>query len=128
MGTLRDRGRAAARGLALALLNPAGIALILVLFVVAQRSAGGPYLDQNLLVTVLVTLPLTCAVALAASLIPGLSAATRRLVSLIRRLAGDWCGVPIADPYRRGTPARRDPATCYACCWLYCRPPSSASA
>ena len=118
MGTLRDRGRAAARGLALALLNPAGIALILVLFVVAQRSAGGPYLDQNLLVTVLVTLPLTCAVALAASLIPGLSAATRRLVSLIRRLAGDWCGVPIADPYRRGTPARRDPATWRDTLWL----------
>ena len=118
MGTLRDRGRAAARGLALALLNPAGIALILVLFVVAQRSAGGPYLDQNLLVTVLVTLPLTCAVALAASLIPGLSAATRRLVSLIRRLAGDWCGVPIADPYLRGTPARRDPATWRDMLWL----------
>jgi signal transduction histidine kinase len=118
VGTLRDCGRAAARGLALGLLNPAGIALILVLFVVAQRSAGGPYLDQNLLVTVLVTLPLTCAVALAASLIPGLSAATRRLVSLIRRLAGDWCGVPIADPYRRETPARRDPATWRDTLWL----------
>ena len=118
MGTLRDCGRAAARGLALGLLNPAGIALILLLFVVAKRSAGGPHLDQNLLVTVLVTLPLTCAVALAASLIPGLSAATRRLVSLIRRLAGDWCGVPIADPYRRETPARRDPATWRDTLWL----------
>jgi threonine/homoserine/homoserine lactone efflux protein len=80
VGTLRDCGRAAARGLALALLNPTGIALILLLFVVAKRSAGGPYLDQNLLVTVLITVPLTCAVALAAHLIPGLSAATRKMV------------------------------------------------
>ena len=79
MGTLRNGGRAAARGLALALLNPAGIALILVLFVVAQRSAGGPYLDQNLLRTLLIVVPLTCAVVLAASLSPGLAEGTRGL-------------------------------------------------
>jgi signal transduction histidine kinase len=118
VGTLGDCGRAAARGLALALLNPAGIALILLLFVVAKRSAGGPYLRQDLLVTVLITLPLTCAVVLVASLIPGLAAATRQLVSLIRRLAGAWCGVLIADPYLRGTPARRDPATWRDVLWL----------
>ena len=79
MGTLRDGGRAAARGLALALLNPAGIALILVLFVVAQRSAGGPYLEQNLLRTLLIVVPLTCGVVLAASLSPGLAEGTRGL-------------------------------------------------
>jgi signal transduction histidine kinase len=118
VGTLRDGGRAAARGLALALLNPAGIALILVLFVVAQRSAGGPYLAQNLLRTLLIVVPLTCGVVLAASLSPGLAEGTRGLAGLTRRLAGDWCGVPIADPYRRETPARRDPATWRDMVWL----------
>ena len=118
MGAFRTGGRAAARGLALGLLNPAGIALILVLFVVAKRSAGGPYLDQNLLRTLLIVVPLTCVVVLAAALSPGLAEGTRGLAGLTRRLAGDWCGVPIADPYRHGTPARRDPATWRDTLWL----------
>ena len=118
MGTLRNGGRAASRGLVLGLLNPAGVALILLLFVVAKRSAGGPYLDQNLLRTLLIVLPLTCVVVLAATLIPGLAEGTRGLAGLTRRLAGDWCGVPIADPYRHETPARRDPATWRDMLWL----------
>jgi signal transduction histidine kinase len=94
------------------------MALILLLFVVAKRSAGGPYLDQNLLRTLLIVLPLTCVVVLAATLIPGLAEGTRGLAGLTRRLAGDWCGVPIADPYRHETPARRDPATWRDMLWL----------
>jgi signal transduction histidine kinase len=118
VGTLRNGGRAAARGLVLGLLNPAGVALILLLFVVAKRSAGGPYLDQNLLRTLVIVLPLTCVVVLAATLTPGLAEGTRGLASLTRRLAGDWCGVPIADPYRPETPARRDPASWRDMLWL----------
>jgi len=118
VNTLRNGGRAAARGLVLGLLNPAAIALILVLFVVAKRSAGGPYLDQNLLRTVLIMVPLTCVAVLAATLIPGLATATRGLAGLTRQLAGDWCGVPVADPYRRGTPAAKDPATWRDMLWL----------
>jgi signal transduction histidine kinase len=116
--TLMNHGRAAVRGLALGLLNPAGIALILLLFVVAKRSAGGPYLDQNLLDTLLIVLPLTCAIMLAVTLAPGLAPGMRRLATLTRRLAGDWCGVPIADPYLRETPARKDPATWRDLLWL----------
>ena len=118
MGTLRNGALAAARGLALGLLNPAGVALIFVLFVVVKRSAGGPYLDQNLLRTLLIAVPLTCVVVLAAALSPGLAEGTRGLAGLTRRLAGDWCGVPIADPYRHETPARRDPATWRDMLWL----------
>ena len=117
MGILRSGGRAAVRGLALALLNPAGIVLILVLFVVAKRSAGGPYLDQNVLHTVMFV-PLIWVVVLVASLIPGPASGLRRLTGLTRRLAGDWCGVPIADPYQPGTPARKDPATWRDALWL----------
>src|SRR5580693_5580564 len=118
VGTLRNGGRAASRGLVLGLLNPAGVALILLLFVVAKRSAGGPYLDQNLLRTLVIVLPLTCVVVLAATLTPGLAEGTRGLASLTRRLAGDWGGVPIADPYRPETPARRDPASWRDMLWL----------
>jgi hypothetical protein len=32
--------------------------------------------------------------------IPGIFSGLRRLATLTRRLAGRWCGVPIADPYR----------------------------
>jgi signal transduction histidine kinase len=118
MATLRKCGRAAARGLALALLNPGGIALVLLLLVVAKRSADGPHLDQNILLTLLITLSLTCGVVLAGTLIPGLALCMRRLPSLTRRLSGDWCGVPIADPYLHGTSARKDPATRRDMVWL----------
>jgi len=111
-------GLAAARALVLALLNPAGIVLVLLLFWVAKKSAGGPYLDQNLLDTVLISIPLSCAVALVATLIPGPASGMRALASLTRRLAGDWCGVPIADPYLDGIAARRDPATWRDMAWL----------
>jgi signal transduction histidine kinase len=32
--------------------------------------------------------------------IPGIGPAVRQLTDLIRRLCGEWCGVPIASPYR----------------------------
>ncbi|HEY1624273.1 MAG TPA: histidine kinase [Streptosporangiaceae bacterium] len=118
METLRTGARAAARGLALGLLNPAGIAMILILFVVAKRSAGGPFLDQNLLHAVLIAVPLTCVVVLAATITPGLSRGIRRLARLTRRMVGAWCGVPIAEPYLDRTPRRKDPATWRDVLWL----------
>jgi signal transduction histidine kinase len=116
--TVRNRAKAAARGLVLALLNPAGIVLIVLLLVVQKRSIGTPHVNHNLVVTVLAALPLTGCLVLLASLIPGPAAGMRRLTGLTRRLAGDWCGVPIADPYLRGTPARKDPATWRDMLWL----------
>jgi signal transduction histidine kinase len=116
--SLRKCGRAAARGLALGLVNPAGVALLLLLFVVARRSDGDPSRNQNLLRTMLVILLLNCGIVLAATLIPGLALGMRRLASLTRRLAGRWCGVPIADPYLHGTPVRKDPATWRDMLWL----------
>ncbi len=32
--------------------------------------------------------------------IPGFGLAARQLADLTRRLCGEWCGVPIASPYR----------------------------
>src|ERR1700728_1993863 len=32
--------------------------------------------------------------------IPGIGLAARQLADLTRRLCGEWCGVPIASPYR----------------------------
>jgi signal transduction histidine kinase len=118
MAAARNGGKAAARGLALALLNPAGVVLIFLLFVVGKRWAGTAELDSHLLISLLITVPLTCVVALTATLSPALTAGPRRLAGLTRRLAGDWCGVPIADPYLRGTPPRKDPATWRDMLWL----------
>jgi signal transduction histidine kinase len=118
VGTLRNYGRTAVRGVALGLLNPAGIVLLFFLFVVAKRSQGGPHVHQNLLATLQIILPLTFGVVLAATVIPVSAPVIRRLVGLTRRLVGDWCGIPIPDPYRHGTPARNDPATWRDMLWL----------
>jgi signal transduction histidine kinase len=42
----------------------------------------------------------------------------RRLATVTRRLAGRWCGVPIADPYLDPRPSKRDPATWRDLCWV----------
>ena len=68
--------------------------------------------------------------------IPGAGLAMRRLAELTRRLSGEWCGVPIASPYRRlpaGDGARlswrqrrklmlTDPATWRDLLWMFVNP------
>ncbi len=39
-------------------------------------------------------------------LIPPTLLAVRRLASVVRRLSGEWCGVPIPEPYRAVPGAR----------------------
>jgi len=68
--------------------------------------------------------------------IPGVGLAVRQLAELTRRLSGEWCGVPIASPYRR-LPARdgarlswrqqrklmlTDPATWRDLLWMFVNP------
>ena len=88
--------------------------------------AGEPQARQLLLVALVVLAG--CVVWLL--LLPGILLAMRQLASLTRRLAGEWCGVRIADPYRpvpaavRGTYLRQlrwvltDPATGRDVLWL----------
>jgi signal transduction histidine kinase len=68
--------------------------------------------------------------------IPGIGPAVRQLTDLTRRLCGEWCGVPIASPYRPPPPdegeivtwqqRRRwitdDPATWRDLAWLLLNP------
>ena len=68
--------------------------------------------------------------------IPGVGLAVRQLAELTRRLSGEWCGVPIASPYRRppaGDGARlswrqqrklmlTDPATWRDLVWMFVNP------
>jgi signal transduction histidine kinase len=87
----------------LSVLTPAGILLALALALVLRNAGPGsgqafvPDLGRNIALAMV----LSGALLLAAVLlpIPGAAAGTRRLARLNRRLARQWCGVPIADPY-----------------------------
>jgi signal transduction histidine kinase len=101
---------AAARGLAFAGLMLAGLVLLvvvlgtLVLTGLAVSSlvvrTGDPR-DQRLLLALLV---FGAGLGLGRFLIPPALLGIRRLASLTRRLAGEWCGVPIAEPGRLPPP------------------------
>jgi signal transduction histidine kinase len=56
----------------------------------------------------LILLFLCAGVAIARFLVPPVLMALRQLAGLTRRLAGEWCGVPIAESYQ---PPPADPAT-----------------
>jgi signal transduction histidine kinase len=106
---LRERVTACARGVALG----------------ALAIAGGVLLHPVLLVLALVP-------------IPGIGPVARQLTDLTRRLCGEWCGVPIASPYRPepagegedGLPTWRqrrrwvmdDPATWRDVAWILLNP------
>jgi signal transduction histidine kinase len=97
---------AAVRGLALAAIALAGVAPLAVIVVAASLVAlGGGLLAgayggtpaERVLLAVLV---IGAGAGLAWFGIPKTFLGLRRLASLARELAGRWCGVPIADPYR----------------------------
>ena len=101
---------AAARGLALAGLMLAGLALLAVILAAVGFIAlgaglliegnGGPR-DHSMLLALLV---LGAGLALGRFCVPAALLGVRRLASLTRRLAGEWCGVPIAEPGWRPLP------------------------
>jgi signal transduction histidine kinase len=96
---------AAARGLALAAVALAGLVPLLVIPVAPTLIAFGFKIlivwrgpaEARVLYFVLAA---GAGVGLARFGIPGIFSGLRRLATLTRRLAGRWCGVPIADPYR----------------------------
>jgi signal transduction histidine kinase len=104
---------AAYHGVGLAGLMLAEAALVLVLVgwvLLAARTIGGvpvgPGDGQKRELFLL--LFLGAGLAIVRFLVPPVLLALRRLTGLTRRLAGEWCGVPIAESYR---PPPADPAT-----------------
>jgi signal transduction histidine kinase len=104
---------ASARGLALTAAGLASVAPLLVILVALGLVALGVGImvvgnggrpEQRVLLGVLLT---AAGAGIARFAIIGTLLGLRRLATLTRRLAGRWCGVPIADPYRP-LPARRD--------------------
>ena len=98
----RSALRAPGRGLALCGLMLAGAALAAalaasVVLAVLAVTAGGPHTGRNLLLGIpgLIVLVLV---------LPRALLAARWLATRTRQLSGEWCGVPIADPYRPPPP------------------------
>jgi signal transduction histidine kinase len=82
-------------GLVLAVLAALGLAALSVALVVQDQ--GGPHAERALVLLVLVVAAgLVLGRIFASAVLAGL----RRVAIVTRRLAGEWCGVPIADPYR----------------------------
>jgi signal transduction histidine kinase len=85
------------------LVIPAGAALLALLGVEHFILSAGPVrpdTERDLIAAVL-------GLAAIRFLAPGALLAIRRLAMLTRRLAGKWCGVPIAAAYRQPPPATR---------------------
>ena len=105
---------AAARGLAFAGLMLAGLVLLAVIVTAVGLMAfgagllivgnGGPR-DQRVPLFLLV---FGAGLALGRFGAPAALLGIRRLASLTRRLAGEWCGVPIAEPRPRPLPLPRE--------------------
>jgi len=104
---------AAARGLVLAVLGLAGLAPLLVSLVALGLVAFGAGIlivgngappDERVLLAVLLA---GAGAGVARFGIVGTLLGLRHLATWTRQLAGPWCGVPVADPYRP-LPARRD--------------------
>jgi signal transduction histidine kinase len=82
-------------GLMLAALAALGLAALSVALVVQDQ--GQPHAERALVLLVLVVAAgLVLGRIFASAVLAGL----RRVAIVTRRLAGEWCGVPIADPYR----------------------------
>ena len=103
---------AATRGVAFAALMAAGIGLLIMIvaavFLIALGAGilivgnGGPHEERVLLGF----LAIGSGLGLIRFALPATLLGTRRLARLTRQLAGDWCGVPIAESVR--APARRE--------------------
>ncbi|MGH3164652.1 MAG: sensor histidine kinase [Trebonia sp.] len=133
-GRLRSRasecGVAAVRGLALCWLPLAGTGLVLVLaapLALAGLGAGFLLNAPPWMSSALQAVPFA-GLVVSLALFPSVIRAVRRLANRTRRLAGAWCGTPIAEPYRLapdGTTGRRarlgwllaDPATWRDIAW-----------
>ncbi|HEY6279332.1 MAG TPA: histidine kinase, partial [Streptosporangiaceae bacterium] len=81
----------AGAGLVVAVALPVILAVTGISLLFHHRLAGGPLLPTALILAGL---------AIGPFLTPGVLPAIRELAMLTRRLSGEWCGVPIADPYR----------------------------
>jgi signal transduction histidine kinase len=111
---------AAFRGLAFAGLMLAGVTLLLVLIASVVLIALG----VGILVvgngmgpakrTLLALLILGVGLGIGRFFVPSVLVALRRLANLTRRLAGEWCGVAIAEPYQRPPAAEPDRKLNYA--------------
>jgi signal transduction histidine kinase len=84
-------------GLGLLLAVLAALGLIVVSVALAIRDQGGPHQLRSL---VLVMVVIVAVLGLARYFASAVLVGVRRLAIVTRRLAGEWCGVPIADPYR----------------------------
>ncbi len=126
---------AAARGAALSGLALAGLGLLLALLLPLLLAGLGIGLLVNgpehwpVAQSVAVRLAPFAGLAVSLLLFPALLLAMRGLATATRRLSGDWCGVPVTDPYRdqpgSGRPSYRgrlrwlaDPATRRDAQWL----------
>ncbi len=101
-------------GLVLAVLAALGLAAASVALLV--RDQGHPHAERALFLVVLVAAAgLVFGRILALAVLAGL----RRLAVVTRRLAGEWCGVPIADPYRApGGRAERELSRAERLLWM----------
>jgi signal transduction histidine kinase len=86
------------------LLVPVG-SVVLGVLAIATVPVGPGDGRQRMLVTLIV---LAVVFAIGRFFMPPMLLAVRRMTGLNRRLAGEWCGVPIAESYR---PPPADPAT-----------------
>ncbi len=101
---------ASARGLAFAGVMLAGLGLLAVMVAAVGLTAlgsgilivgnGGPR-DQRASLGLII---IAAGLAIGRFLVPRVLLGVRRLASLTRRLAGEWCGVPTAEPGRRPRP------------------------
>jgi signal transduction histidine kinase len=97
---------ASGRGLVLAELMLAGLGLLAVLLAALGLIAlgagllivgnGGAHGGRQTLLALLV---IGAGLGIGRFLVPSALVAMRRLANLTRRLVGEWCGVPIAEPY-----------------------------
>jgi signal transduction histidine kinase len=83
----------AGAGLLLALAAPVALAALGLGLFVSIPGGGG-------ILVLRAVLALAAAAGLVRFGVPAILLAIRRLASLTRRLAGEWCGVPVALPYR----------------------------
>jgi signal transduction histidine kinase len=98
---------AAVRGLGFCGLMLAGLGLLLAVLAVlglivlsvglAIRDQGGPHGERSLVLMVVV---IAAVLGLGRYFVSAVLVGVRGIAIVTRRLAGQWCGVPIADPYR----------------------------
>ena len=119
---------AATRGVAFAALMAAGIGLLIMIvaavFLIALGAGilivgnGGPHEERVLLAF----LAIGSGLGLIRFALPATLLGIRRLARLTRQLAGDWCGVPIAERYAP-RPPESSPIPNGSDGWRRTRPP-----